>query len=66
MEHFLFIRLIFWAAMFVFLLLLVLVIMVAKMLSSWIKTLKRKRDESQAEKVVLDGPSVDTRERLAA
>ena len=66
MEHFLFLRLMFWAAMLVFILLMALIIEVAKMLSSWVKALKRKRDERQAEKVVIARPSVGSLDQLAA
>ena len=67
MEHFLLLRLLFCAAMLVFLLLLVLVIMAVKVVSRWITTLKSKRAESRAERAgVIHGPAVDALDQLAA
>ena len=65
MEHFLFIRLIFWVAMLAYIILIALICVLAEKLPGWIKTLKRKSDDYEAKKVVIGGPD-DSLDQLAA
>ena len=65
MEHFLFIRTIFWVAMIAFIILIALICVLAEKLLSREKTSRRKIDVCEAEKVVMVGPDRSL-EELAA
>jgi len=64
MEHFLFIRSIFWVAMLAFIILIALICVLAEKLLSREKTSRRKSDVSEAKMGVIVGD--DSLDQLAA